>query len=266
LTDQDAHRHRGAPVDEALALLEEKVEILNELLYGCPWREALDSGSDRAKVEAIMAALEHLLGAAEMYLPDRFLHHIRIAGQAFTLAVSSPAALRFRDDLAFFQAAAVELRRARADAMPGVGDDVELETAIRQVVSDAVTAGGVIDIYAAAGIAKPDISVLDDDFARRLLINPHPNVQIELLKRLLNSELKTAAKHNLIAERKFSEMLERAMRSYTTRSLDTAQVIAELVELAKQMCAERDRGAKLEFVQPTRGCPPRWAERSEPAE
>jgi type I restriction enzyme, R subunit len=266
LTDQDAHRHRGAPVDEALALLEEKVEILNELLYGCPWREALDSGSDRAKVEAIMAALEHLLGAAEMYLPDRFLHHTRIAGQAFTLAVSSPAALRFRDDLAFFQAAAVELRRTRADAIPGVGDDVELETAIRQVVSDAVTAGGVIDIYAAAGIAKPDISILDDDFARRLSTNPHPNVQIELLKRLLNSELKTAAKHNLIAERKFSEMLERAMRSYTTRSLDTAQVIAELVELAKQMCAERDRGAKLEFVQPTRGCPPRWAERSEPAE
>jgi type I restriction enzyme R subunit len=113
---------------------------------------------------------------------------------------------------------------------------------------------------------SPTFSIIDDDFARRLSTNPHPNVQIELLKRVLNSELKTVAKHNLIAERKFSEMLERAMRSYTTRSLDTAQVIAELVELAKQMCAERDRGAKLEFVQPTCGCPPRWAERSEPAE
>ena len=244
-TDRDRSRQEvGAPVDEALALLEEKVEILNELLYGCPWREALESGSDRAKVEAIMAALEHLLGAAEMDLPDRFLHHTRVAAQSFTLAVSSPEALRFRDDLAFFQAVAVELRRARADATT-VNDDVELETAVRQVVSDAVTTGGVIDIYAAAGIEKPDISIIDDDFARRLSTNPHPNVQIELLKRLLNSELKTVAKRNLVAERKFSEMLERAMRSYTNRSLDAAEVIAELVELAKQMRAERDRGAQL---------------------
>src|SRR3954451_7957169 len=245
-TDRDRARQEvGAPVDEALALLEEKVEILNELLYGCPWREALESGSDRAKVEAIMAALEHLLGAAEMDLPDRFLHHARVAAQAFALAVSAPEALHFRDDLAFFQAVAVELRRARADSTPGVADDVEMETAIRQVVSDAVTTGGVIDIYAAAGIDKPDISIIDDDFARRLSTKPHPNLQIELLKRLLNSELKTIAKRNLITERKFSEMLERAMRSYTNRSLDAAEVIAELVELAKQMRAEHERGEKL---------------------
>jgi type I restriction enzyme R subunit len=245
-TDRDrARREVGAPVDEALALLEEKVEILNELLYGCPWREALDSGSDRAKVEAIMAALEHLFGATEMDLPDRFLHHTRIAAQSFTLAVSSSEALRFRDDLAFFQAVAVELRRRRADDADSAGDDVEMETAIRQVVSDAVTTGGVIDIYAAAGIEKPDISIIDDDFARRLSTNPHPNVQIELLRRLLNSELKTVAQRNLIAERKFSEMLERAMRSYTNRSLDAAEVIAELVELAKQLRAERERGANL---------------------
>ncbi|MGY1814341.1 type I restriction endonuclease subunit R [Blastococcus sp. SYSU D00820] len=245
-TDRDRARQEvGAPVDEALALLEEKVEVLGELLYGCPWREALASGSDRAKVEAIMAALEHLLGASEMDLPDRFLHHARVAAQAFTLAVSSPEALRFRDDLAFFQAVAVELRRARADSTPGVADDVEMETAIRQVVSDAVTTGGVIDIYAAAGIDKPDISIIDEEFARRLSTKPHPNLQIELLKRLLNSELKTIAKRNLITERKFSEMLERAMRSYTNRSLDAAEVIAELVQLAKQMRAEHERGEKL---------------------
>lgn len=245
-TDRDRARQEvGAPVDDALAMLEEKVEVLNELLYGCPWREALDSGADRAKVEAITEALEHLLGAAEMDLPDRFLHNARIAGQAFTLAVSSPDALRFRDDLAFFQAVAVELRRVRADTAPGAGGDVEMETAIRQVVSDAVTTGGVIDIYAAAGIDRPDISIIDDDIACRLSTNPHPNVQIELLKRLLNAELKTVAKRNLIAERKFSEMLERAMRSYTNRSLDAAEVITELVELAKQMRAEHDRGAKL---------------------
>ena len=245
-TERDRDRQEvGAPVEEALALLEEKHEVLCELLYGCPWREALDSGSDRARIEAIMAALEHLLGAAEMDLPDRFLHHTRIASQAFTLAVSSPEALRFRDDLAFFQAVGLELRRARASDTNGAGDDVELETAVRQVVSDAVTAGGVIDIYAAAGLERPDISIIDDDFARRAATNPHPNVQIEMLKRLLTNELKTVAKRNVIAERKFSEMLERAMRSYTNRSLDAAEVITELVELAKQMRKEHDRGAKL---------------------
>ena len=245
-TERDRDRQEvGAPVEEALALLEEKHEILCELLYGCPWREALDSDSDRARIEAIMAALEHLLGASEMDLPDRFLHHARIASQAFTLAVSSPETLRFRDDLAFFQAVALELRRARASDSDGAGDDVELETAVRQVVSDAVAAGGVIDIYAAAGLERPDISLIDDDFARRAARNPHPNVEIEMLKRLLASELKNVGKRNLIAERKFSEMLERAMRAYTNRSLDAAEVITELVELAKEMRKERDRGTAL---------------------
>jgi type I restriction enzyme R subunit len=249
-TDRDRARQEvGAPVAEALVLLEEKVEVLNEILHGCPWRQALESGSDRAKVEAIMAALEHLLGSPEADLADRFLHHTRIAGQAFTLAVSSPEALAYRDDLAFFQAVAVELRRARSDRIPGVGDDVELETAIRQVVSDAVTTGGVIDIYAAAGIDKPDISIIDEEFARRLTTNPHPNVQIELLRRLLTGELRTVGQRNIVVERRFSEMLERAMRSYTNRSLDAAEVIAELVELAKAMRAERDRGVQLGLAQ-----------------
>ena len=245
-TERDRDRQEvGAPVEQALALLEEEHEIVSDLLYGCPWREALDADSDRARLEAIMAALEHIFGASEMDLPDRFLHHTRRASQAFTLAVSSPDAMRFRDDLAFFQAVALELRRARSNGTPGAGDEAELEAAVRQVVSDAVTAGGVIDIYAAAGIDRPDISIIDDDFARRLATNPRPNLQIELLKRLLNGELKTLGRRNLVAERKFSEMLERAMHSYTNRSLDAAEIITQLVALAKQMRDERERGAKL---------------------
>lgn len=113
------------------------------------------------------------------------------------------------------------------------------------MVSDAVSATGVVDIYAAAGLERPDISVIDDGFVKRLSTNPHPNVQIELLKRLLTSELKAVAKRNLVAERKFSEMIERAMRSYTNRSLDAAEVIVELVALAKQLRDERERGTRL---------------------
>jgi type I restriction enzyme R subunit len=245
-TDRDRARQEvGAPIDEAFALLQENHEVCCELLYGCPWREALDSGSDRARIEAIMAALEHLLGGEEMDLPDRFLQHVRVASQSFTLVVSVPEAMQYRDDLSFLQAVAVELRRARAEDRPGSDDNVELETAIRQVVSDAVTAAGVIDIYAASGIGRPDLSIIDDEFAKRLTTNPHPNVQIELLRRLLASEVKSMSRRNVVAERKFSEMLERAMRSYNNRSLTAAEVIAELVELAKEMKTENGRGSTL---------------------
>lgn len=245
-TSRDRARQEvGAPVDEALSLLEEKVEIINGLLFGCPWREALASGADKAKVEAIADAVDHLLTSTDLDLGDRFLMHTRVAGQAFTLAVSSPQALHVRDDLAFFQAVAVELRRVRSDAAPGVGDDVEMETAIRQVVSDAIASGGVIDIYTAAGIDRPDISIITEEFARRFSTSPHPNLQIELLKRLLNAEVRKVGEHNVVVERRFSDMLERAMRVYNNRTLDAAEIIQALVELAKEMQAERQRGSKL---------------------
>jgi type I restriction enzyme, R subunit len=237
-----AGREVGAPVEEALALLAEEAEILRELLHGCPWREALDSGTDRARLEAITEALDHLLAPGED-LADRFLHHTRIAAQAYSLVPTEPEAQTYREDLAFFQAVAVELRRARA--IDRSHDDVETETAIRQVISDAVAAPGVIDIYAAAGIDKPDIGIIDDDFAQPLATKPNKNLHIELLKRLLNSELRTVARSNVVAERKFSDMLEKAMRAYTNRSLDAAEIIKALVELAKELKAERDRGAKL---------------------
>lgn len=245
-TDRDRARQEvGAPIDEALALLHENHEICCQLLYGSPWREALGSGSDRARIEAIMEALEHLLGGADAELPKRFLQHIRVAMRSFAIAASSPEAAQFSDDLAFFSAVAVELRRARAEDHPDSDDDVALETAIRQVVSDAVTSAGVIDIYAASGIGRPDLSIIDEEFAKRLSTNPHPNVQIELLRRLLTREVRSMSKRNIVIERKFSEMLERAMRSYNNRSLTAAEVIAELVALSKQMKTEHARGARL---------------------
>lgn len=242
-TDRDrARREIGAPVEQALDLLLEKHEIITELLHGCPWREALESGTDRARLEAITAALDHLLDP-DADRADRFLHHTRVAAQAFSLVPTEPDAQPYREDLAFFQAVAVELRRARATDRRF--DDVEAETAIRQIISDAVTAPGVIDIYAAAGIDKPDISIIDDDFAQRLATKPNKNLQIELLKRLLNSELRTIARTNVVAERRFSEMLEKALRAYTNRSLDAAEIIRALVDLAKELKAQRDRGTLL---------------------
>ena len=245
-TARDREREEvGAPIAEAFTVLVEAHEVCSELLYGCPWREALESGSDRARIEALMEALDHLLGGGEMDLAERFVHHERRARQAFAICAALPEAAAYRDDMAFFQAVGVEIRRSRSTESSGGGSDLEAETSLRQVVSEAVSASGVVDIYAASGLERPDLSLIDEDFARRAATNPRPNLQIELLRRLLSSEVRTLAKTNVVAERKFSEMLERAMRAYTNRSLTAAEVIAELVELAKALRAEQNRGATL---------------------
>jgi len=245
-TARDRDRQEvGAPVAEAFTAMVEAHEVCSELLFGCPWREALDSGSDRARIEALMEGFNFLLGGSEMDLPDRFAHHERQARQAYTIYATLPEAAAYRDDLAFFQALGVEVRRARADTSGGGGTDLELETALRQVVSDAVAATGVVDIYAESGLERPDLGIIDDAFARRAAANPRPNLQIELLRRILTREVRSLSRTNVVAERRFSEMLERAMNAYTNRSLTAAEVIAEMVEMAKQLRLEFDRGTQL---------------------
>ena len=245
-TQRDREREEvGAPIDEALAALEEHHEICCELLYGCPWREALESGSNKARLDAIMVAFDHLMGQGDSEPSERFLRHSRMARQAFSLAVSCPEAQRYKADLAFFGVVAAELRQRQADPMDGGGGDLEMETALRQLVSQAVSSSGVVDIYAAAGLERPELSAIDDEFAKRASNDKHPNVQIELLRRLLAGEVRDIGKRNAVLERRFSEMLERAMKSYTNRSLTAAEVIAELVKMAKELKAEHDRGGRL---------------------
>ncbi|MGH9131250.1 MAG: type I restriction endonuclease subunit R [Acidimicrobiales bacterium] len=240
-----ANEEMGAPVTEALAVLVEAHEVCCELLFGCPWREALDSGSDQARIEALMEALELLLGGQELELPERFAHHERRARQSFAICAALPEAGALRDDLAFFQSLGVEVRRARSESVGGGGGDIAVETALRQLVSEAISASGVIDIYAEAGLERPDLSLIYDDFALRAVADPRPNLQIELLRRLLSSEVRNLAKRNVVAERRFSEMLERAMNAYTNRSLTAAEVIAAMVAMARALREEHDRGTKL---------------------
>jgi type I restriction enzyme R subunit len=237
-TERDrASKEFGAPLDEALAVLEEAHEICKGLLFGCPWREALASASDKARLEAVMSAVNHLLAGKEEQLPERFLHQELRARQAFALVVSSPEAARFRDDLSFFQAVAIEYRRAMSDSAEGTFGRIEVETALCQVVSEAVVASGAIDIYAAVGMARPDISLIDEDFARRAAKSPYPNLQIELLRRLLAEEVRKVTRRNVAAEKRFSEMLERATKAYNNPSLTAAEAIAELVELRQAIAS-----------------------------
>jgi type I restriction enzyme R subunit len=162
--------------------------------------------------------------------------------RAFALAVPHEEAFRVRDDVGFFQA----VRAVLAKGTPGEQrTDEEIDQAIRQIVSKAVASDGVVDIFSAAGLKKPDISILSDEFLAEMRDMPHRNLAVELLQKLLKGEIRTRLKRNVVQARSFAEMLERAIRKYQNRAIETAQVIEELIRLAKDMRAANARGEAL---------------------
>ena len=167
---------------------------------------------------------------------------VRELSQAFALAVPHDEALKIRDDVAFFQALqAVLAKRAPGDARP----EEELEHAVRQIISRAVSPEGVVDIFAAAGLEKPDISILSDDFLAEVRGMPQRNLAVELLQKLLKGEVKTRRRKNIVQARSFADMLEQTIRRYQNRAIEAAQVIEELIALAKEMREANARGEKL---------------------
>jgi type I restriction enzyme R subunit len=174
---------------------------------------------------------------------DRFKENVTKLQKAFGLAVPHPKALGIRDDLAFFQA--IKARFAKFDERGKTHTNEEIETAIRQIVNDAIISSEVIDIFDAAGIRKPDISILSDEFLAELQGMKRKNLALELLKRLLNDEIKTRGQMNMVQSRKFSEMLAEAIKRYQNGLIDSAKVMDELIQLAKDIRAADQRGEKL---------------------
>ena len=162
--------------------------------------------------------------------------------QAFALAVPHDEAMRIRDDVGFFQTVRAALsKRAAGEARP----EEDLDLAVRQIVSKAVASEGVMDVFAAAGLDKPDISVLSDDFLAEVQGMPHRNLAVELLQKLLKGELSARRRKNVVQARSFSEMLEQTLRRYQSRAIEAAQVIEELIGLAKDMREANARGERL---------------------
>ena len=173
---------------------------------------------------------------------DRCVRSVRELSQAFSLAVPHAESLRIRDDVAFFQAVqAVLAKRAPGDARP----EEELDHAVRQIISRAVAPEGVMDIFAAAGLAKPDISILSDEFLSEVRGMPQRNLAVELLQKLLKGELSVRRRKNVVQARSFAEMLEQTIRRYQNRAIEAAQVIEELTQLAKDMREASARGDAL---------------------
>jgi type I restriction enzyme R subunit len=224
---------------EAVALMLEKVEVCRGLFHGFDWSR-WTTGTAQDRLSLLPAAQEHIL-AQEDGKP-RLLRAVTELSQAFALAVPHEEALRIRDDVGFFQG----VRAVLAKSTPGERKtDEELDLAIRQIISRAVVSDEVVDIFAAAGLKKPDISILSDEFLADIRGMPHRNLAVELLQKLLKGEIKTRGKRNVVQARSFAELLEQAVRKYQNRAIETAQVIEELIQLAKDMRAASARGEQL---------------------
>ncbi|HWP64841.1 MAG TPA: type I restriction endonuclease subunit R, partial [Candidatus Limnocylindria bacterium] len=225
--------------DEAVALMLEKYEVCCGLFHGFD-RSCWTTGTAAERVALLPAAQEHIL--AQENGKDRCVRAVRELSQAFALAVPHEEALRIRDEVAFFQAVqAVLAKRAPGEARP----EEELDHAVRQIISRAVAPEGVVDIFAAAGLQKPDISILSDEFLAEVRGMPQRNLAVELLQKLLKGELATRRRKNVVQARSFAEMLEQTIRRYQNRAIEAAQVIEELIALAKDMREANARGEKL---------------------
>lgn len=199
----------------------------------------------REKLSIILQAEEHILGLQDG--KERFIREVGLLSQALSLCITREEVQPHLPDVAFFQA--VKARLVKFDAPVGGGKtDTEIETAIKQIVDEALSSDKVIDIFDAAGIDKPDISgleILSDDFLQEVQGMQHKNLAIELLKKILNNELKSRAKTNLVKSKKLLEMLETAIKKYQNNLLTTAEIIQELINIAKHIKEADREGEKL---------------------
>lgn len=190
----------------------------------------------QTKLKIILAAEEHILGIENG--KSRFIKEVTALSAAFAIALPHETAMDAKDEIGFFQA--VKSRLQKFDSPTGGMSDEAMETAIRQMVDKAIAAEDVIDIYDSAGIKKPDISILSDDFLLEIKGMQHKNIALETLKKLLNDEIRAREKTNLIQSRSLKEMLENSIKKYQNKILTAAEVIDELIQLSKQI-REKDK-------------------------
>jgi type I restriction enzyme, R subunit len=224
---------------EAVALMQEKFENCAEFFHGFDY-SAWATGGATKKLGVLPAAQEHVLRQHDG--KNRFVKAVEYLSKAFALAVPADEALAVVDDVAFFQAIKSVLTKNIGE---GKRDPSDIDHAIRQIVSRAVSSDEVIDIFAAAGLKKPDISVLSDEFLAEVRDMPQRNLAVEMLRKLLSGEIKERAKKNVVQARSFLEMLEKSLARYQNRAIETAAVIEELIGLAGEMRAAQKRGEQL---------------------
>jgi type I restriction enzyme, R subunit len=235
--------------EEAVAVMLEKYEICCDFFHGFDWT-AWKTGTPAQKLSVLPAAQEHILAlCAKEQKPEehkqKFLFVVSDLSKAFALSVPHDTAIEIRDDVGFFQAVRAALVKSAGGEKKKSAE--EMDHAIRQIISRAVASDQVVDIFAAAGLKKPDISILSDEFLAEVKGMSKRNLAVELLRKLLTNEIKTRSRKFLIQSRSFAELLEETLRKYQNRAIETAQVIEELIALAKEIREAGKRGEDLKL-------------------
>ena len=239
LKEYTGSKGKGRPtVDahEAYAVLEEKLDVLRSLLHGFDCSDFLIGGH-----KLLAGAANHVLGLNDG--KKRFADTALAMAKAYTLCSTLDEAKAVREEVAFFQAIKVILIKREVSQQKKT--DEERELAIRQIIGNAVVSGDVVDIFQAVGLDKPNIGLLDDAFLAEVRNLPEKNLAVELLERLLEGEIKSRYNTNLAQEKKFSDLLTNVIQRYQNRSIEAAQVIEELIEMAKKFAAASQRGEAL---------------------
>lgn len=216
--------------EQAVQLLLEKLEIVSQMFHGFPYERYFESDTG-AKLSLILAAEEHILSQDNG--KKRYIDEVTALSQAFSIAVPHEQAMDVKDEVSFFQA--VKARLVKFDSTGSGYTDEEIETSIRQVIDKALVTEKVIDIYDAAGLKKPDISILSDEFLLEVKNMEHKNVALEVLKKLLNDEIRGRLKTNLVQSRTLLDMLDASIKKYHNKVLTAAEVIEELITLSKEI-------------------------------
>jgi type I restriction enzyme, R subunit len=230
---------KGDPVsnqEKGVKLMLEKLEVVSQMFYGFAYEEYFEAETGK-KLSLILGAEDHILGLENG--KKRYIDEVIALSQAFSIAIPHEQAMNVKDEVAFFQA--VKSRLLKFDSMGIAKSGEEVETAIRQVIDKALVTEKVIDVFDAAGIKKPDISILSEEFLQEVKNMEHKNIALEVLKKLLNDEIKSRTKKNLIQSKSLMEMLEKSIKKYHNKILTAAEVIEELIGLSKEI-----RGMDLE--------------------
>lgn len=232
----------GVPIDEMVAVMQEKHDIIKGLLHGCDYDSSPHlSPGERLTQHAVV--MDFVMSDPDR--TERFNDQVLALAKAFALCGGRDEADAIRDDVRLFIGVRSTILKVQNPVSTPGSSKVEIDTAIGQLVNEAVTADEVVDIYKLAGVETPELSVLTDEFLDSLADKERPNLQMGLLRRLLNDEIKTVRRTNIVQARRFSEQLEEAVNRYTNRSLSTAEIIAELVKLAKEMRDDHNRAQDL---------------------
>jgi type I restriction enzyme R subunit len=229
----------AVPQEQAVSIMLEKYEIVRAMYHDFDYNRYFNS-SMGGRTRIIAEAMNFILGLTDG--EKRYRKAVTELSQAFSLAVPHDEALEIRDEVGFFQAVKAGINKYSIKSGP---TEEDYDYAIKQIVSGAVSSDEVIDVFTAAGLDKPNVSILSDEFLEEVRGLDHQNLALEALKKLLNDQIRFISRRNVIKSRSFLELLEQTIRKYQSRTIEAAQVIAELIDLAKQIRKETEKGADL---------------------